>query len=51
MFNKQISKGHFKQRSKTNTTPFVILHTWHHFGGKPIDLEQKKNELKGEFMV
>ncbi len=34
MFNKQISKCHFKQRSKTNTNPFVILFTWHHFGGK-----------------
>ncbi len=47
MFNKQISKGHFKQRSKTNMNPIVILLTWHPkiiMEGKPIGLEQKKKQ-------
>ncbi len=47
MFNKQIFKGHFKQRSKTNTNPFVILFTWHQFGGKTNWFgTKKKTSLK-----
>ncbi len=54
MFNRQISKGHFKQRSKTNMNPIVILPTWHPkiiMEGKPIGLEPKTNKLKGKVMV
>ncbi len=54
MFNKQISKGQFKQRSETNTNPIVILLILHPkiiLEGKQIGLEPKKNKFKRKFMV